>query len=49
MIKEETITFEGDPLEAIDGILSDVDIESVALQHEIKDLWVSKVSANVSD
>jgi len=48
-IEEEIITFEGDPVEAIDGILSNVDMESAALQHEIKDLWASKVSANVSD
>jgi len=48
-VEEETITFEGDPVEVIDGILSDIDIESVTLQHKIKDIWASKVSADVSD
>ncbi len=46
-VEEEAIVFEGDPIEAIDGILSDIDIDSVELQHRIKDIWVSKVSGDV--
>jgi len=45
---EEFTTFEGDPVEAIDGIISDMDISSVDLQHRIKGIWASKVLGNVS-
>ena len=48
-VEEEAASFEGDPVEAIDGILSGIDVDSVALQHKIKDLWISKVSEDVSD
>ncbi len=41
-IENESESFEGDPIEAIEGILSDIDMESVFLQHKIKDLWASK-------
>ena len=41
-IENENESFEGDPIEAIEGILSDIDMESVFLQHKIKDLWASK-------
>lgn len=44
----ESETFEGDPVEAIDGLLSDVNVDSVTLQHEAKKLWMSKVLENVS-
>ncbi|MBS7646632.1 hypothetical protein KEJ24_02170 [Candidatus Bathyarchaeota archaeon] len=44
----ESETFEGDPVEAIDGLLSDVNIDSVTLQHEAKKFWASKVFENVS-
>ncbi|RLE86739.1 MAG: hypothetical protein DRN04_19070 [Thermoprotei archaeon] len=47
--EKEEITFEGDPIETIDGILSDIKIDSVELQHRIKDLWTSKVLENVSN
>jgi len=40
---EEFMTFEGDPVEAIDGIISDVNISSVNLQRRIRDTWISKV------
>lgn len=43
----ESETFEGDPVEAIDGLLSDVNIDSITLQHEAKKLWISKVLENV--
>lgn len=48
-VEEEAVLFEGDPVEAIEGILSEVDMDSVVLKHEIKDFWTSKVSANVSN
>ena len=38
--------FDGDPIEAIEGILP-LDINSVELQHKIKDLWISKVLKDV--
>ena len=38
-----------DPVDAIDGLLSDVKLESVELQHKIKEIWVSMVEKNVSD
>lgn len=44
----ESETFEGDPVEAIDGLLSDINMDSVTLQHEAKKFWASKVLENVS-
>ncbi len=44
----DTPRFEGDPVEAIDGILADVEAGSVELQHRIKELWISLVAKNVS-
>ncbi len=41
--EEEEVFFEGDPVEAIDGILSDVDLDSVELQHLARDIGASKV------
>lgn len=46
---EEVAAFEGDPIEAIEGILSGIDMDSVSLQHKISDLWFSKVLKGVSD
>lgn len=43
-----SVRFEGDPVEAIDGILADLTISSVELQHSAKRAWASKVSRNVS-
>lgn len=43
LVKKEQISFEGDPIEAIKGILSDVKFESVELQHMIKDIWISRL------
>ncbi|MDK6028836.1 hypothetical protein QPL79_05615 [Ignisphaera sp. 4213-co] len=40
-VERESIVFEGDPVEVIDGILSEIDMDSVELQHKIKDIWVS--------
>jgi len=49
MVEKEEVNFEGDPIAAIDGILSDIDIDSVELQHKIKDMWILRVVKNVSD
>ncbi|MFQ6087013.1 MAG: hypothetical protein ACE5OV_03225 [Candidatus Bathyarchaeia archaeon] len=48
MIENEDLSFEGDPVEAIDGLLSDIDIDSVELQHEAKKVWAQKVLKDVS-
>ncbi len=40
-VERESIVFEGDPVEVIDGILSEIDMDSIELQHKIKDIWVS--------
>lgn len=47
-VEKERFSFEGDPVEAIDGLLSTIDIDSVTLQHEIKKHWTQKVLENVS-
>ena len=41
--------FEGDPVEAIDGLLAEIDKDSVELQHRIKDIWISRIRENVSN
>lgn len=46
--RKENIRFEGDPVEAIDGILDDLKLNSVSLQHSARRIWVSKGSRNVS-
>lgn len=46
---EEKICFNNDPVEAIDGLLSEISINSVALQHEIWKHWASKVLKDVSN
>lgn len=38
--EEEEFRLEEDPVEAIDGLLSDIDIDSVELQHETKKIWM---------
>jgi hypothetical protein len=43
LAEEGLISFEGDPVEVIDGILSDINMGSVELQHMIKDIWASTV------
>lgn len=43
----EKLSFEEDPIEAIDGLLSDIDINSVELQHEATKIWALKVLKNV--
>ena len=46
-IEKENVTFEGDPVKAIEGLLKDVDVDSVTLQHETKKLWAKKVLNHV--
>jgi hypothetical protein len=46
-LESETVNFEGDPVTAIDGLLKDVDVDSVTLQHETRKLWAKKVLDHV--
>ena len=45
---ERALGFGGDPVEAIDGLLADVKIDSVRLQHEARKLWALMVVKNIS-
>ena len=45
---KEDVSFEGDPVKAIEGLLKDIDIDSVTLQHEIPKVWTKKVLTHVS-
>lgn len=47
MFKEKYIVFKGDLVNAIEGLLKDVDIDSVTLQHEILKLWAKKMLNHV--
>ena len=44
----EPINFEGDPVKAIEGLLKDINVDSVTLQHETQKLWAKKVLTHVS-
>lgn len=44
----ESGEFEGDPVGAIEGLLADIEMDSVELQHLAGKIWVRKVLANVS-
>lgn len=46
-LQMEKREFEGDPVKAIEGLLADVDIDSVELQHLVGKIWVRKVLGNV--
>jgi len=46
-LENETVTFEGDPVKAIEGLLKDVKVDSVTLQHESQKLWAKKVLNHV--
>lgn len=46
---EDTLKFDGDPVESIDGLLADIDIDSVKLQHEAIKLWASRVVEDIPD
>jgi hypothetical protein len=47
--EKESMEFAGDPVEAIVGLLSGVDIDSVGLQHETKKTWSEKVLKSAFD
>jgi hypothetical protein len=38
----EKAVFEGDPVKAIEGLLKDINKDSVKLQHESQELWTKK-------
>jgi len=46
---KEDVQFEGDPLKAIDGILGEMKVNSVELQHSVRRAWSSKVARNAAD
>jgi len=46
---KENVRFEGDPVRAIDGILGDMKLSSVELQHSVRRSWASKASRNATD
>ncbi len=48
LAEDEDLASGSDPIDAIDGVLSDIDIDSVELQHTIRDVWASKVLDDVS-
>ncbi len=48
-VRDEGLTFDADPVEAIDGLLSEIELDSVRLQHEATKIWISRVLKNVSD
>lgn len=45
---EEVLRFNGDPVEAIDGLLVDVKIGPLKLQHEVRKLLALRVAGNIS-
>jgi len=47
-VEKDEVKFEGDPVEALDGLLAGVEIDSVKLQHEIGNLWVLGLAKNLS-
>lgn len=47
-VENEDVSFEGDPVKAIEGLLKGVDVSSVELQHESQKVWAKKVLENVS-
>lgn len=46
---EEIPEFMGDPVKAIEGLLADLDIDSVELQHLAADIWAGRVGSHVLD
>jgi hypothetical protein len=47
--ESEVFKLEEDPIEAIDGLLSDVRLDAVELQHKATEFWRNKVTGHVSD
>jgi len=46
-VEEEV--FKADPVEAIDGLLADIKLDSMKLQHLAVKMWRGKASGNVSN
>jgi len=46
--ERETIEFKGDPVEIIVGLMADVRVDSVRLQHEVRKIWTLKAIEDVS-
>jgi hypothetical protein len=44
---EDNVSFEGDPVKAIEGLLKDVNVDSVTLQHDVQKVWAKKVLDHV--
>ena len=44
---EDNVNFEGDPIKAIEGLLKDVNVDSITLQHEIQKPSAKKVLNHV--
>jgi hypothetical protein len=47
-VEKEDLTFEGDLMEAIEGLLSDIDVDFVEF-HETRKTWMLKALKNVPD
>lgn len=47
-MSSKTIEFVGDPVEAIEGLLADVELDSVELQHLARKIWIGGVLRDVS-
>jgi hypothetical protein len=45
--EKEPANFEGDPVKAIEGLLRDVNLDSVTLQHETQKVWAKKALTHV--
>ena len=48
LVTVEEVKFDGDPVAAIDGLLSDIKLASVKLQHRISKMWTETVAKDVS-
>lgn len=46
-LEKEDVNFEDDPVTAIEGLIKDVDVDAVTLQHETQKLWAKKVLNHV--
>jgi hypothetical protein len=46
--EKEPPTFEGDSIKAIEGLLKNVKVDSVTLQHETQKVWAKKVLTHVA-
>jgi hypothetical protein len=46
-LENENSESKRDPVEAIDGILANLDIDPVELQHKARELWASKVTGDL--